>query len=429
MTRGPAARPAPGFNVFGYLSANLGLGVSARNTAGMLIASGYPVRLTDVDPGGGMRGRDTSLAAEIERSTSLEPFAINLFHINPDQVLYLLDPLRPVVAIDGRLNAAVPFWELPRLPDAWIAPLAAMDVILAPTLFIREAVLASLPDADVVHYPQAVRLPEGITGDRAKFDLPEDAVIFVSSFDMRSDIERKNPFGAIEAFVRAFPGRDDVRLVVKANNVETGAGLPRHLQRLRDYAADPRVTVLSQQMSYAEILTLYASCDVLVSLHRAEGLGLSLLEAMSLGVPVVATAWSGNMDFCTPENSCLVPYDMVAVKASTQPAYGKGMAGEQSWAEPRLDDAAAWLCRLADDPSLRASLGSAAAASAARIRADYDRGDVARALVERLGGLGSPEHARHESQMRALRRRYWWNMARRLSRSAIRRVRTRLGVD
>lgn len=427
--RHPVAPPALGFNVYGYLSANLGLGVSARNTVGMLLVNGFGVRLTDVDPGGGMRGRDTSLAAEIARSASLDPFAINLFHINPDQILYLLDPLRPIVAIDGRLNAAVPFWELPKLPDSWLAPLAAMDVILAPTLFIRDAVLAALPDADVVHFPQAVRLPEGIVGNRAKFDLPDGAVIFVSSFDMRSDIERKNPFGAIEAFVRAFPNRDDVRLVVKANNVDTVAGLPRHLQRLREYSADPRVTILSQPMSYTEILTLYASCDVLVSLHRAEGLGLSLLEAMSLGVPVVATAWSGNMDFCTPDNSCLVPFDMVPVKASTQPAYGKGMAGAQSWAEPRLDDAAAWLRRLADEPALRSSIGKAAVLSAARIRDEYDRGDVARAVAERQHRIGSFAHQEHESQIRSFRRGYWWNMARRLSRSAMRRVRARLGID
>lgn len=429
LGEGESGGPEAGFNVFGYLTSNLGLGVAARNTTAMLLGAGYKVRLTDVDPRGGMQGRDSTFAEQIVASRQMEPLAVNLFHINPDQAIYLLDPLQCDVTLEGRLNACVPFWELPRLPDSWIAPLAAMDVILAPTCYVRDAILAALPDADVIHYPQAVHVPDGIVGDRVHFGLPAGVTIFVSSFDLRSDIERKNPFGAIEAFERAFAdGRDDVRLVIKANNVDTVAGLSRHLERLREYAAsDARVIILSESMRYADVLALYASCDVLVSLHRAEGLGLSLLEAMSLGVPVVATGWSGNMDFCTAENSCLVGYDMVPVKASSQPAYASRMAGEQVWAEPRLDEAAQWFRRLAEEPELRQRIGEAARRSAAEIRAEYDRAAVAEQVLARLTGLDSPVHREKASRMRRLRRWWWLYMARRYRRAALIRLRNRLG--
>jgi glycosyltransferase involved in cell wall biosynthesis len=410
---------APGFNVFGYLTSNLGLGVAGRNTAEVLLSRGDAVRLVDVDPGGGMQGADTSLADDIRRTSALGPFSVNVFHINPDQVPYLLDPIRKRVKIDGVLQACVPFWELPRLPQSWIEPLQAMDAILAPSLFIRDTIRADLPTARVFHYPQTARVPADIIGDRAAFGLDVDATVFCTSFDLRSDIERKNPWGAIEAFERAFPGRDDVRLIVKVNNVGTVAGMEPYLARLKAAASDPRVTVIDRPMSYRDVLALYSSCDALVSLHRAEGLGLSLLEAMALGLPVIATGWSGNMDFMSTQNSCPVGYRMVPVKASTQPAYGKATSGEQMWAEPDLDEAALWMRRLADEPALSAALGAAGRTDAERIRAEHDRG----AVFDELARLApDPEHR----IMHRLRSAYPLHQGSRIVRAGWRRIRAAL---
>lgn len=380
---GPNSRQlTPGFNVFGYLTATLGLSVVARNTVDTLLARDIPVRLADVDPRGGMMGADPTLAAEIQRTRDAGPYSVNVFHVNPDQIPYLMLPWSDRVRVEGVLQSCVPFWELPRLPRMWLPILAAMDAILAPSAFVADAVRADLPDARVLHYPQAVRVPDDIRPDRAAFGLPDDATVFVMSFDMRSDMERKNPGGAIEAFMRAFPERRDVRLVIKANNVGTVAGFGWHLERLRSAASDDRVTVMDRSMSYREILALYASCDALVSLHRAEGLGLALLEAMALGRPAIGTAWSGNMDFMTPDNSCPVPYRMIPVAATTQPAYGRAMSGAQEWADPDIDAAAAWMRRLADEEDLRASIGETARRDAERIRAEYDRGEVFDRLLE-----------------------------------------------
>lgn len=419
----PYAQPAFGINLFGYLTSNLGLGVAARNTAQMLLGCGVPTRLVDVNPGGGMQGKDTTFAEAIEASRDIIPHRVNLFHVNPDQIPYLLSPLKDSIVLRDRINACVPFWELPRLPNSWIRPLSAMDALLAPTHFVETALRAQLPDARVIHYPQSVKLPVGIHPNRAEFDLPKEAVVFVMSFDMRSDIERKNPWAAIEAFRQAFPHREDVQLVIKVNNVQTIAGLERHVRRLREVASDSRVTVLDRAMSYREILTLYASSDVLVSLHRSEGLGLSLLEAMALGKPVIATGWSGNMDFMTPENSVPIGYDEVEVVSSTQPAYGKSMSGSQYWAEPRVPEAAEWMRRLADDPKLRWRIGDRAAEDVQALTNRYDSGQ---AIVPSLKALeGDPAKA---AKMQALQRGYYWSQGRRLVRAAVNRTKTRLGL-
>ncbi|MDO9556427.1 MAG: glycosyltransferase family 4 protein [Coriobacteriia bacterium] len=418
-----STHPDFGVNLFGYLTSNLGLGVAARNTAHMLLTNGIPSRFIDVNPGGGMQGKDSTFAEKIAADRRVEPYVVNLFHINPDQMLYLLNPFKNTVALSGRINACVPFWELPRLPDAWVKPLAAMDVVFAPTHFVEAAVRDSLPDANVIHYPQAVHVPGDITPDRAAFNLPDDALIFVMSFDMRSDIERKNPWAAIEAFLQAFPEREDVRLVIKASNVETIRGLERNVTHLREVAADPRIIVLDRPMNYREVLTLYASSDVLVSLHRSEGLGLNLLEAMALGKPVIATAWSGNMDFMTAENSCPVSFKLIDVVSSTQPIYSKGISGKQQWADPSVDEAAAWMRRLAESSELRASLGHKAATDARALTACYDSGNAIVSALETL----KPDTVT-AAHMTDFRRAYFRNEGKRIARAIVHRIRTRLGV-
>jgi glycosyltransferase involved in cell wall biosynthesis len=184
------------------------------------------------------------------------------------------------------------------------------------------------------------------------------------SFDMASDINRKNPMGAVEAFQHAFPSDDQVSLMIKVHNTHLDDSYPEHVDRLGEIAsADRRILVMDEALSYADVLSLYNSCDVYVSLHRAEGLGLCLLEAMSLGKPVIATAWSGNMEFMTGDNSCLVRCSFVPVCGSTQAAYRQeNIPPESRWAEPDVEQAARWMRRLAQDPELRRSIGTRAAA-------------------------------------------------------------------
>ena len=354
------ARPELGYNVIGYVTANLGLGVAARNTVSRLLERGADVRVIDIDPGHGRQGAEQTYAS----LTAVKPLpspAVNVFHFNPPEVVAAWPHWRDEVDITSGLNACVPFWELPLFPPEWIAELAAMDVVLAPSLFILEACRACLPDTPAIHYPQTASLPEGVEPDRARWNIPADVTAFFTAFDINSDIERKNPWGAIEAFAQAFPGDEPVRLVVRLNAQSVSGRTNEQVEKLRARVGqDPRIVLLDEPLSYREVMTLYASCDVLVSLHRSEGLGLPLIEAMSLAKPVIATAWSGNMDFMDEDSACLVPYELVPVRSSL-PLYAEAVVGPgQVWAEPGAGAAAEWMRRLAADPALRAAKGAAA---------------------------------------------------------------------
>jgi glycosyltransferase involved in cell wall biosynthesis len=166
----------------------------------------------------------------------------------------------------------------------------------------------------------------------------------------------------LEAFQRAFDQSPRAHLVIKINNPGIGSELHPFVQQLQQrYSGYRQIHVLAETLSYGDVLSLYASCDVYVSLHRAEGLGLGLMEAMTLGKPVIATAWSGNMTFMNYTNSCPVNYHLIPADASTA-IYRKETLGMKTiWADPDIDEAATWMRRLADDPDLRAEIGRKAA--------------------------------------------------------------------
>jgi glycosyltransferase involved in cell wall biosynthesis len=215
-------------------------------------------------------------------------------------------------------------------------------------------------------------------------------MMFVCAFEMASGFSRKNSLGAIDAFTRAFGPEEDAFLVVKVNNAQ---GFPEPLSSLRQRArSDPRIIVVDEVLSYPEVLSLYASADAFVSLHRAEGLGLCLLEAMSLGKPAIATGWSGNMDFMTEQNGCLVGYSLVPVHDETQAAYRPEFAGPGArWAEPRLEEAVHWMRRLAEDSELRERIGKRAGADMAERHARLSTDELLAAIrhVQEVKGSAS----------------------------------------
>ena len=411
---------SPGINLIGHVTGNLGLAVAARNTLFALSRSDEPFEAVDVDPGLGRGGHDSTYAEHM-RTPAEAAYGINLFQVNPSDVAYMAQDSPPWLSLTDRFNACVPFWELPRLPVkwGWIPLVEAVDVVLAPTLFVADAVRASAPNATVWHYPQAVFLPDGIVADRARFDLPSDSVLFYLSLDITSDPARKNPIGALEAFETAFPPdatTPDVRLVVKLNNSDSTSWASDSAQRIRTLLAEnPRITVIDRAMSYEEVLSLGASCDVYVSLHRAEGLGLNLLEAMSMGKPVIGTAWSGNMDFMTEENSCLVGYDLIPVVAEHAAYQPDAIGPGQSWADPKPAEAIEWMRRLGSDAELLARIGARAAADMDALRETFLRGEVfARLETARDETFAREGVAQRESRWAGLRRVSWPLRIRRL---------------
>ena len=360
-----------------------------RNTAAVLERNGIPFRVLDIDPGGNRTGHDLSLGKHFIEAGRPLPHPVNLFVMNPPGLESLFRDLPGVVETRNRMNVCIPFWELLRLPLSWKPVLDTMDLVLAPSRFVLEAMDAAGVAAPRLHYPQWMPLPEAVP-DRERWGMPAGRTVFLFSFDISSGIQKKNPLGAMEAFRQAFPdGHAELWLKVNNRDLSTEAG--QVVDRLKAVAARvPGVRVIDRTLAYRDVLSLYASADVFFSLHRGEGLGLGMMECMALGKPVIATGWSGNMDFMDAENSCLVPFDLVPVGEGTQyQAVSQGL--EQQWAEPSVEAAARWMAKLDASPELRGKIGAEAKASICRHLDQAGQGNVfreVRSLVKsRPGGI------------------------------------------
>ena len=281
--------------------------------------------------------------------------------------------------IRGRRIVGCWAWELPVVPPDWRAGAALVHEAWAPSRFTAAALEPLLPGrVRVVPYPVAARPPAPGALDRAAFGLPEDAVVTLCAFSLASSFERKNPLAAIAAHRQAFGARPDRILLLKVNE-------PAHHQadmaRLQGAAGDlPNVRFETRTLPRADHHALMAACDLVLSLHRSEGFGLVPAEAMLLGKPVVATAWSGNLDFMQDFEgqpcSALVPYHLVPA-ADPRGVYD---APGAVWAEADLGYAAAQLRRLADDPAARAGLGAAGQRAAQARLGTAPLADAVRAL-------------------------------------------------
>ena len=357
-----------GVNVIGHITGTMGLGVAARNTLTVLEANRQAFTAVDIDSGR-RAGADGTFVHLLSHPPSAR-HPVNLFHLNVQELINLLDTRPRWLDVVRHANTIVPFWELPQLPviPDWAGLLGSMDLVLAPSRFILESIERSAPTAHAVHYPQTVFLPAEIAASRDAFGLPHDAVLFFMNIDVTSDLARKNPTAAMAAFRAAFAPQERVPdervfLVVKLGHTTSGYPWADASQLMAELAAMPNAVVIDRQLTYEETLSLNAACDVYVSLHRSEGLGLNLLEAMTLGRPVIATGWSGNMDFMTPGDSCLVGYELVPVRATHFAYRPEAIGPGQVWAEPSIPEAAQWMRRLADDESLRHRIGASARAA------------------------------------------------------------------
>jgi glycosyltransferase involved in cell wall biosynthesis len=375
-----------GFNLVGHLTTRMGLGTAARMTLGLIESRRWPAAVLDVHFRGLERTPLGSSAMVADFGNM--PFSTTLLHMNPEQVMDGV--LAPHPGLLGSLRerclATVPYWELPILPDRWIGFLGGMDFVLAPSRFVeatlREA-LGRIPDPPFVsYYMQAVRPNRDVRPERARwFGARSDTTVFLASFDVVSDTARKNPAGVVEAFQAAAALRDDMTLVLKVGYSGSVEESDPFRQLLRSLEPDPRIILIEEDLSGPDMWSLLASADAYVSLHRAEGLGLGLMESMSLGTAVIGTGWSGNTDFMNAEDSILVPYELVPVRARTVPLY-RELEGRASWAEPDLSIAAQAMRDLADSSELRERLGLAARASSERRWGEYSKAPALEALLQ-----------------------------------------------
>jgi len=355
----PSSSLSPGLNVAGYVARDTGVGESARLCANACEAAGIPYALIDVDHAG------VAAPRIVHRAT--------IHHVNADQVGEVRARL-PRVFEESEINIGVWHWELPELPEVWTSAAEPFDEIWAPSAFIQSTLAAKLT-IPVLHMPHGIDVAHVEACSPQELGVPAGRFVFLCMFDFDSVAERKNPSGAIKAFRRA--ALPSASLLIKT------IGGDRHRDELAALAADvPNVHVVDRMLSRPRVNGLVAACDAVVSLHRAEGFGLILAEAMAFGKPVIATGWSGNVDFMDAGNSCPVAYEPVTLDR----AHGVYAAGQQ-WAEPDLDHAAELMRRVAGDAAFRQRIGERARATIRSRFSPEAAGLRYRRRLERLGLL------------------------------------------
>lgn len=362
-----------GVNLYGYFNSQFGLGESARLYARALAGAGVPVAITDLDlnlP----HHRSTFDLAGIVGDDAVHD--IDLIIVNPDYLPAALEQIAKV-SPRARYRMACWFWELELVPAPWRDALDLVDEIMVASSFVEDA-FRRITDKPLLRAPLPVFDIEDSGLTRRDFGLPEGAYVFLASFDFHSSISRKNPYAVIHAFQRAFAdGADDVVLVVKSSN---GIYYPEALNELVSYAkGDTRILIRDEVIDAAHLRSLQRCSDSFVSLHRAEGFGLGLAECMAMAKPVVATAWSGNMEFMSSDDSCLVDFTLVPVKEGEYPN-----ASGARWAEPDIGQAAEHMRRLARDPEYSKELGERGALA---VRSRLAPSLVAAMISQRLDEL------------------------------------------
>ncbi len=346
----PRAGPAtPGIAIAGEFSRASGLGEGARLMADAARLLEIPVWAIDLPP---LIDRGAELRAE---PSQLPPPGVPLvLHVNAPMLPLALLRL-PERVTRNRSIIGYWAWEMPDVPPEWRPAAACVNQVWGPSRFTAAALEPLTPGRiRIVPPPLAIVPPVASNLTRSDFGLPEDAVIVLVSFNLASSFVRKNPFAAIAAFRGAFGDRPDRILVLKVSHPEHA---PADFARLTQMAQAPNIRIDPRTLPPADRHALTACADIVLSLHRGEGFGLVMAEAMLLGKSVVATGWSGNTDFMDSTNAALVPYRLA-------PARDDRMVYRGLWAEPDVAEAAAILRALADEPVARQSLGERARQSA-----------------------------------------------------------------
>ncbi len=373
--RGQAQIADSAVTLVGHVFAPTGRGEDVRACFRALGSVGIESRLVDIY---GLSEPDENLLQELWNNlVDVTGTGFNIFFINADEVETVLAYLKATGRyLAGSYEIIYPVWELQQFPAKWARRLERFDEIWVPTRFIRDSIGPKVCRR-VVLLPFASELPHRAVCRRQDLQLPEGRYLFLFFFDFTSYIQRKNPFAVLNAFdrfLRHRPG-SNATLVLKLSGVRSESSEYEAL-RTRVTPLGEHVVLLDRILSGYQMMQLLECCDCFVSLHRSEGFGRGLAEAMSLGKPVIATAYSGNMDFMNEHNALLVDYDLVPVPEQEYP-----FASGQFWAEADVDQAAGYMTRLIDDPAWGRVLG-------ARARQDINKTNgcvrVGRMYAERI---------------------------------------------
>ncbi len=362
----------------GHPFAPHGMGEHLRGAFRALRSAGVDAHVRDVY---GMYG-----PTSYESASDLRPHLVA--RLDSDVAIFVLngdEREKAFQKLGNEINGAgyrivYPAWELARYPDCWARELEHYDEVWAASRFSMDA-FAKNVHVPVHHLPLPCHPILTRQLSRRYFEISETSYTFVFFFDLTSFIERKNPFSLLSAFAKLRNARPfaDVQLVIKANNKHADpAAFSRFCAAVEPFGRHARI--IDRVLTHNEVKSLVTVGDAFVSMHRSEGFGFGLAEAMYFGKPVVATAYSGNVDYMTPDTTHLVPYTPVPVREGQYP-HGVG----QVWAEPDVDVAAARMIELVDDPARGRELGARASA---HVRTHYSLRATGMRYAARLEQIG-----------------------------------------
>lgn len=377
--RTPSSLDEVDVQLIGPLSKASGLGQAARLSAGMLAQTGVSVSMFDF----GMDNPAPEGYSSVSETGKLKKSKINIVHLNGESAQLAFAYMPDVYS--SAYNIGYFYWELDTPAACHHLSIELLDEIWVSSEYCRE-IYASATSKPVINVGMcAEKFNDSSRRDaqeflRSKIRSNEGDFVFLSAFDSFSFVQRKNPIGVIHAFRSAFPDDGRVRLVLKTHN----RSLVQDPQQLRIWAAvdeemskDHRITLLDETLPYQDLRKLKAGVDCYVSLHRSEGWGFGMIEAMASSVPVIATSYSGNLDFCKAEHCWLVDYDLVSLYPDD---YIFVVPGQQ-WAEPRLTSAVEQMRSVAYDHEERQRRVQAASAF---VQQNFNESVIAKRYGDRL---------------------------------------------
>lgn len=364
-----------GIEIVGLFHNPSGLGESARLCARQLQKDGYKIRCTSVEK---CFFKKREIDWSFENTAQEDEIGLRIIHLNPP----MMPPyafLKGIARYASTYNAGYWAWELEHLPPEWIKALSYINAVMGPSAFTVET-FRRYSDKPVLKVPHPVEVDSPANGIRKRLGIAEDCFLVSCVFATQSSLERKNPESLIRAFLQAFGADNKACLVFKISNI--GPDKDRLVRMTRGH---DNIRFIDDVWPREDILGLIKESNVYASLHRSEGFGLSLAEAMLLGTPVIATSWSGNVDFCNADNSFPVGYSKTAVR-STHSEFLK--AGTSVWAEPDIVQAARLLRQIRQNPAE----AQAKAARALETATAYFREPHYRKAVEYLRSLNPSAH-------------------------------------
>ena len=373
-----------GINVTGYVSGEFGLGEACRSHIRAMEAADIPVAIQDIQEQSQLN-LDNTYAGLLSRD---RPYAINLLHANPHPQ-GVMDKISPDYFEEGRYNIGFWAWELPTFTPNFQYAFDLFDEIWTYSNYCAEAISVVSPIPVIKVMPTMTLLPAML--DRKDLGLPEDKFIFFFMFDFASIFERKNPLATIEAFKRAFGDSNDrVLLLIKYRPHPLFGHQEQQMKAQAESC--PSIRFIEGDLRKSELNALMYNCNCYVSLHRAEGFGMTMAEAMFLGKPVIATAYSSNIDFMNVGNSFLVRYKLV----TTAENYGPYPAGSV-WADPDVDHAAYQMKYVVDNYHEAQQVGEKAAEEIKSLLSPQTIGHKIRSRVEYImSKINSPTFKRRQ---------------------------------